>query len=680
MGHLEATTVRSWTQRHARLLAIILTFLSRESWAGTAARPDSRPELPEYDLAVHLIPDAHRIEVSGTLSLPPSGEPRAQLDLYLSEQMSAFQIEALDPGGSSTALEKAKTTDGDHIDHWVLRPREPFPAGKPVRLRFSYAGGGAIAYTFYLGPEGSFAGQGSFWYPRFANAQGRIAFSVPPGWTVLSTGARRSLASDESKGDFVFSNTVPTRFAFAAAKYTVLTQAGVVPMRLYLLRPRPNAAEYLAGASRVLSTLSQEFGPYPYAGFSIAEVPPEQARQASFTGASMNGFILADSAALDSPFNLAYYGHEIGHQWWANLVTHEGPRGSYMLDEAMAQFGSLQVVAALEGPLAAEQFRRSGYPGYSTAGCGSGYLLSTANGMDHALGDLPPDNWSHELADSKGFLVLDLLAETIGRERFREVLRGITATYAFRSVTWEKFLSAVQRASAEDLGWFFTQWFGRTGAPDWTSTWKQDGRGVHLEIAQLPPLYRMRLEVELTGQDGRLATRTVDVKEERTEVSWTTDLKVRSVTLDPHFHVLHWLPELRAGAAARGPAFRAFQLSDAGKYEEAEAVLKKALDNLPQPDGHGAQYWTEYALAYLFAAKKDWAQAERHFDAAIAAPSRDLDTLPFLFCRYAQMSKTRHDDAKLRWAVDAAISADAAAGGRTGASYWARSFLAPNQH
>ena len=85
-------------------------------------------------------------------------------------------------------------------------------------------------------------------------------------------------------------------------------------MRLYLLHPRSNAGEYLDGASKVLTMLTKEFGPYPYAEFAIAEVPPEQAHKAGFSGAGMNGFMLAETASLDAPFNLGFYGHEIGHR------------------------------------------------------------------------------------------------------------------------------------------------------------------------------------------------------------------------------------------------------------------------------------------------------------------------------------------------------------------------------
>jgi len=56
----------------------------------------------------------------------------------------------------------------------------------------------------------------------------------------------------------------------------------------------------------------------------------------------------------------------------------------------------------------------------------------------------------------------------------------------------------------------------------------------------------------------------------------------------------------------------------------------------------------------------------------------DPNTLPYLYWRYAQAAKNLHDDARLRWAVDAAASADAAAGGKGSAPFLARALLAPD--
>jgi len=520
-----------------------------------ASESDSLEKLlartPVYDLTVLLKPDSHQMELTGTVILPPSDKPRSVIELNLSELMKQFHAEIIEPAesaGTPEIVKGAKQDSTEHFVRWQLHPKRAIAANKPVKLRFSYNGGEGTGFVFYIGPEGSFAGgSNAAWYPQWDENSGTgiglLKFSIPPDYKVLATGKSLGTASEEAQGNFVFKNDVPSQFSFAAGKYTVLRRDGVVPMRAYLLHPRKNIDDYLVGSSKVLAVLSKEFGPYPYGEFAIAEVPTQQALKAGFSGASFNGFMLSNEEFLDQPFNLAYYGHEIGHQWWGNAVLHaEEPRGDYMLDEAMAQFGSLRVVEAVDGPAAAEEYRRTGYPDYSPTQCGYGYLRSVKAGRDHALGNLPDDPNSHELADSKGFLVWDLLARTVGPERFSQALHDVTQKYRFRSIRWEEFLAAIQSVSKEDLSWFFSQWLERKGAPDWQITWKQEGGQVRGEITQAAPFYRAQVQVEIVGPDGQNSEHTLDVNDAKTAFDWPASFHVQSVVVDPHYYVLHWVP------------------------------------------------------------------------------------------------------------------------------------------
>jgi tetratricopeptide (TPR) repeat protein len=639
---------------------------------------------PEYDLAVTLRPDSHRMEVTGTLRVPPHDKPQETMELDLSELMKDFQAEIVEPpesAGPVNFTQAEKRNPADHFVRWQLHPKRPIASNKSVEVRFSYGGGESIGFVFYIGPEGSFAGGSNTpWYPQLdendGRGRGRLRFTVPAGYTVLATGKSRDIPAEEARGNFEFANEIPSQFAFAAGKYTVLRRDGVVPMRAYLLHPRANVEGYLDGSSKVLALLSAEFGKYQYREFAIAEVPSDQAGKAGFSGASMNGFMLANKEALDEPFNLAYYGHEISHQWWGNVVSHSGERGNHMLDEAMAQFGSLYAVETLDGTVAAEEYRRTGYPGYSSTQCGYGYLQSAESGQDHALATLAEDANSHELADSKGFLIWDLLSRIVGPQRFSQVLRDITKKYAFQTIRWEEFLTAVQSSTGKDLGWFYSQWFERTGAPNWQITWKLDEGAVWGEITQTAPLYRAELEVETQGTNGESITHTVDVAGERTEFSWPVTFRARSVVLDPHFRVLHWLPDLRATALTQSPALHAASLRDSGKLDEAEALLRKALDNIPQPDEHGTRFLEEYGLARVFMERKNWREAQSHLDAALEAPSRDPALLPWVYYRYAMVAQSQNNDAKLRWGVQATIDADSLVRSGTRAPMLARALLA----
>lgn len=623
-------------------------------------------DLPQYNLSVHLLPDAHRLEAAGTLRLPATDRAASELQLFLSDSMRDLRIEIIEPKESAGPARAEKREPG----RWVFLPPRPIPAGERALLRFSYAGGERTGVVFYIGPEGSFAGGlNTVWYPQPNKEKGvgSIEFSVPAGYSVMATGAQRQTPREAARGIYRFDVDRPTYFGFAAARYTVLRQENsAVPVSAYLLRPREEAEQYMNGCSQVLELLAQEFGDYPYGEFALVEVPQEQANNAGFSGASIDGFILADSPSFDEPFNLAYYGHEIGHQWWGNVIRTKDIRGSYMLGEGIAQYGALRTVEQLEGTMAAEKFRRTGYPGYNLDQSGLGYLRHAAAGFDHRLADLPDDSVSHQIANSKGFLVLDLLSRTVGRTRFSQILRDFTRRNAFRPVTWDEFLEAVEEGAGTSLKWFFAQWFEQTGAPEWKLTWNQEGKTLRGVIAQTPPFYRATVEVQADGRDGQRTLFTVEVNGAATEFARKMNFTVRSITLDPHFLVLHWPPEYRAEALALAAYTRANRKRMEGKFGEAQEEFRAALGRITAPDLYGAEFMLRYGLARALISQQKWGEARVQLEAAVASPTRQAEVLPRAYLQLARAAKELKDEPALRRAADAAISADAAVGGRTG--------------
>ena len=57
--------------------------------------------VPQYDLTVRLLPDAHRLVATGTMRLPASSTPRAELRLIMSDLMREFRVEILEPAASA---------------------------------------------------------------------------------------------------------------------------------------------------------------------------------------------------------------------------------------------------------------------------------------------------------------------------------------------------------------------------------------------------------------------------------------------------------------------------------------------------------------------------------------------------------------------------------------------------
>lgn len=521
----------------------------------SAASPSS------YKLTVRLAPEVPRLDVSGTIQVAPVNVARNDIELSLSELMNDFRVDVVSPSVSAGAVkleqtDRPQSRSGWGVVTWKIIPSQPFPANEPIELRFSYGRETeGTSFIFGLGKEVTFAGGvGTAWYPQLEDpasdkagpfkgqrSVGVLDITVPSGYTVHATGVKQETAA----GVFHFAVNQPAFFSFGAARYLVKKNEGPIHTALYALRSRENAAQFLDGTARILKVLADEFGDYPFSEFSIVEVPTQQSSRAGFDGASMDSFIFVNSDYLDKGFNTAFFGHEISHQWWGNLIISKGVDGRWMLSEGMAQFGSLRAVEMLEGDAAAAQYRRSGYPGYIPDQCAAGYFKLVSKGQDHPLLNLSANNnQSRVLADSKGAIVWDMLARTLGRDVFSRILKKVIAENKYQRVGWQQFVSAVEAGSGQDLKWFVTQWIEQTGAPDYSLTWKQEGNTLQGTVSQTAPYFRADLEIEVQGYGSKLV-KVVQISGAQASFNWTVPFRAETVTLDPRYRVLRWTPEFR---------------------------------------------------------------------------------------------------------------------------------------
>lgn len=539
--------------RRLSLVAIFVLFfgISLSSFHVVQAQQTNpyASSVSQYNLSVAIQPEKRIIEATGTWRLPAISKDTNQIDFYLSPKMQNLNVQVLEPELSDDAVSLTSEEAGGDTK-WTLKINQPIPAGQSVLLQFSYISETKPAPQFNISPEGSFAGGGGeLWYLQtsFSNREsGTLRFQVPAGETVVSNGALQSNLEQQARGEFVFRVNAPSKFGFASGKYTVLRRAGKVPFTLYLLRPRENSQTILDGCAKALDFLTSLFGEFPYQQFSLVEVDFRSA----VAGTSEFGFILADDSQFDKGFNLAYWAHEFGHQWWGNLIKGTPKTsGQMMLTEGIAQFGGLLAIEHIEGAEAAAQFRRYGYQGYNKNQSAAGYFQLASAGTEFPLTTYIPKDQKetllmHRLANSKGFILLDMLSRQIGRERFAAILRKFVQQKANQTASWQELQKAVEADAGQDIHWFFEQWFERTGAPDYQITWKQTGKRIQGFITQPSPFYQATLEIELKGSN-RSVIKTIEVNGERTPFNWSASFKVSDVVLDPNYKVLRWTREFR---------------------------------------------------------------------------------------------------------------------------------------
>lgn len=636
---------------------------------GTSAPAGAAVEdtVPRYDIRVDLRPADHRVRIEGEMRLRVGETPVTELVLSVNRAFQDVQFSV--PGNPVEVSLHGGFTD------YQLRPARPFSARSQVRIHFSYVfdPSARVSY-FYAADDVAFAsGVNVAWYPQLANRRpdgvGRLRLRLRPGATAVANGPQSAGARVRTGASVSFAFTRPTAFSFVAGPYQVYRAEGAPPVHVVTLSPREQAPSYARQTQRLIAFYGELFAPYAYGSVAIVELPDAAARRSGFSGQSEDGMLWVTPRFLGRHYSWAYYGHEVGHQWWGQMVRKDvnSQTGFYMPDEATAQWGALQAVEHFEGAAAAERFRRTGYPYYALLQNGLGYLSLVAANEDELL-DAPRGGHSHLIANSKGFLVLDHLADTMGRDRFRAALRSYLNAHAFGSGSWSDLKAAFTNEAPDVMAWFAPQWFARGGAPDWRLSWGPQGDRVVGNVTQSAPHYRATLEVEVRGACGTDLHR-VSVGGAETRFEFPARCAVQGIVLDPHYRVLRWTPDLRALAEAHTP-FARWVVADT--YPQLGDDIAQRLGAVPREDGLGLAFALNSDLGRAYSYDRRWADAVAAWRTALASPDIPADDLPMAYVELARAARHAGDLETMRRAIAAVDEAEARASAPTGSIERAR--------
>ncbi len=213
----------------------------------------------------------------------------------------------------------------------------------------------------------------------------------------------------------------------------------------------------------------------------------------------------------------------------------------------------------------------------------------------------------------KGALVFKLLRDTLGEQKFNQLLRTHLQENRGKNASIDDFEKLASRIDGENLRYFFARWVESTGVPEFTSDYliirtrggKFVARGT---VKQNYDNLRLPVEIQLRseGENG-LKTQTLTMDEASADFNIESTGKPLSVVIDPNYKLLRISPDLRVSSIAR----RGIERFKEGSYAEAQAQFEEAL-KLDRSNS-----WIYYHLGLLFLEQRNYDLAIDNFKASL---------------------------------------------------------------
>ncbi len=597
-------------------LTILVIGIPTSAQQPASAPAGTRYDITNYRIEAQLLPEQHMLRAGADITLLPLEATRS----LVFELNGSLKVESVETGG--------KVLTGvvqDAVGVGALGPNvrvdlgQVMPANQPLTLRFRWSGalvspeGGPLATRrlAYVGTEGSYLMYASRWFPFHDYAVDRATADIT---LVVPTGTQVAGTSDDPVVGVPSAKDGTTRFRFVqkrpdlignfvAGQYISKTLRFGNYEILFYAKPgsenRINSYAELMG--HVLEFYTKQYGTPLFAN-RLVVVQVDDDTLDTYSG---TGMIFLASRMFDSsrPIPEEKLEREVAYQWWGQTV------GLKSFDDAWISQGLAE--------WSAFAFRESTLTGGALDGAQReqqerALTFEQTASIARAPGALDDQSAAYQsIVFHKGSMVFRMLRETMGKEKFDQLLRNFLETFRGKSASIDDFEKLATQINGSNLRYFFAQWVEGTGVPEFTvdyqiirtrgGKFRTRGTVKHsLQTLRMPVQLMLRSEGDSQTTDTRIEDRSEDF-------DFESNGQPLEVVVDPNYRILRMSDELRVSIIAR----RGIEQMKEGLYAEAQQQFEAAL-KLDRSNS-----WVYYNLGLLFLEQRNWAQALDNFNAAL---------------------------------------------------------------
>jgi aminopeptidase N len=607
-------------QRFSQMISLPAAFLVFASIVG-AQQPApqqsaSRFDITNYRIEAQLIPEQHLLRAGADITVTPLEATRS----LLFELNGSLHVESIERDGKPlTGFVQDAVGVGSLGPSVRVDLGQVVPANQPITLRFRWSGalqspeGGPLATKrlAYVGPEGSYLMYASRWFPFHDYAADRATSDIT---LVVPTGVQVAGTSDDPVAAQPSPKDGATRFHFVHRQPVLI---GNFAAGQYINRPRrfgnyeiqffakPGSEGRIDGYAelmgQVLEFYSKQYGA-PLVGSRLVVVQVDDESLDTYSGP---GIIFLASKLFDSsrPIPEEKLAREVAYQWWGQTVGLKSFDDSW-LSQGLAEWSAFAFREAhLSGaPLEAAQREQQE----------RALTFEQTASIARAPGALDDQSAAYQsIVFHKGAMVFRMLRETMGKEKFDQLLRTYLDQNRGKNAAIDNFEKLTSQIAGENMRYFFAQWIEGTGVPEFTVDYqiirtragKFRTRGTvkqTLETLRMPVQLMLRAE----GDNQTIVTRIEGRSE---DFDFESNGQPLEVVVDPNYKILRMSEDLRVSIIAR----RGIEQMKEGLYAEAQQQFEAAL-KLDRSNS-----WVYYNLGLLFLEQRNWQQALDNFEAAL---------------------------------------------------------------